>query len=251
MVFIRRRVAKRRVYRKRKGMGARPSVAKLARVVKGLVRKEKVADEYINLGQFNSYDSMVSPYSIVNLCNYTGMAGIFGTASDDRTDNKIVHQSMGMDIRVSLENTVNNEENTVNFTAFLVSLRDQASAVFTPSNGALSLTADVHYYSTSGCALLNKKIFKIHKFKRFTLSNYGTALTASAAQTQYGTDIRWYWKHSPRTTIVNPAGGWSSLGSALDPSKQYYLIVFNDNTAVDGESPTITTNVVHTLKKCK
>lgn len=250
-MFVKRRYAKKRVYRKRKAQGKKPTIAGLAKAVKGLMRREKVADEYLNLGQYNVADSLTAPFYQVNLCNYGGMAPIFGSDADDDNDNKIIHKSFGMDLRVSLENTINNEENTIGFTTFLVSLRDAATPAFNPTTGVLTLTANTHYYQTTGMTLLNKKFFKIHKIKRFTLTNYGTALTASAAQSQYGSDCRWYWKMSPSALIQNPIGNWSALASALDPSKQYYLLVFNDNTSADGESPALTTNIVHTMKKCK
>lgn len=248
MPYGRKVYRRKRMYRKRKG--GKPSLAKLASAVKSLQRRNRRDDEYIQLGQFNSNDSMTGSPVVVNLCNYTGMAGIFGTSSGDRFDNKIIHQSFGMDLRVSLENTINNEESTINFTAFLVSLRDDCGGVFSPSTGTLTFTANQTHYVTNGLALLNKKIFKIHKQKRFTLTNYDTALSTSAAQSQYGTDCRWYWKWSPRAVIQAATQSWTDLASAQDPSKQYYLLIFNDNSTVDGESPSFTSNIVHTMKKC-
>lgn len=248
-MYIRRKrygLRKRRIYRKKK-----QTVAKLASQVRSIIRRNKRDDEYIQLGQFNNNDSMSSSPTVVNLCNYNGMAGIFGTSSGDRFDNKIIHQSMGMDLRVTLENGILSEESTIQFTAFLVSLRDNIGSVFNPATGTLTFTnTRTHYQQTGGLCLLNKKMFKIHKMKRFVLTNYDAQLGQSAAQSQYGTDCRWYWKVAPRSVIQAPSDSWTDLQSAQDPSKQYYLLIFHDNSVADLESPTFSANIVHTLKKC-
>ena len=59
--------------------------------------------------------------------------------------------------------------------------------------------------------MMNKKIFNIHRIMRRTLTNHGTAVSAPSAQTQYGTDFRFYIKHSPRSTITNAVGDWKAL----------------------------------------
>jgi len=228
------------------------SIQALAKAVKGLQRKNRSEADYINLRQIatnqNIGGAVATPYQL-NLCNYVNMGFCFGTALSDTEDNRMVHKSFGIDGYVSLENSVNDEENTVGFSMYLVSLKDAATQIFSPATGTLVLTDGVtHSDNGKGMTLLNKKFFKIHKSKRFFLSNHGTALAQPSAQTQYGTDHRFYMKWSPNSLITNPSGNWQALASALDPSKQYYLLIFNDNTTADLESPCISYSIVHTVK---
>ena len=62
-----------------------------------------------------------------------------------------------MDGYLSLENLINDEENTVSFTMFLVSLKDEIGDAFNTASGVLSLTANEHYYQQNGLCMLNKK----------------------------------------------------------------------------------------------
>ena len=148
------------------------------------------------------------------MSNFASYFPIFGSDADDDNNQKIVHHSFGMDGYLSLENLINDEENTVSFTMFLVSLKDEIGDAFNTASGVLSLTANEHYYQQNGLCMLNKKAFNIHKVMRRTLTNHGTTLSQPSAQTQYGTDCRFYIKHAPRITITNYRGDWKALSSA-------------------------------------
>lgn len=225
------------------------TVAKLAKKVNGLIRKQRVAAQWLNMRRAVSNESLAQQTSF-NLCNYAAMTPIFGTSTDDFDDPKILFHSMRAQCRVTLENSVNNEESTTRFSAFLVSLKDKvSSAVFTNNTGALQLTADSHYIFNQGIVFLNKKIFNVHRSKYFTLTNYNTALSSSAAQSMYGTDMEWTWTIAPKVTIENPTGNWNSLPSSLDPSKQYYILIFSDNQTGDLESPDVTISQIANFKK--
>lgn len=252
MPFMSRKYRARRRVRKpvaKLASGKRKTaIQKLAGAVARLQKKNRSDAEYLNFQYGVEPTGMESPAYIYPLNFYSGMTPIFGVSADDLAANKIIHKTAGVDMRVTLENPVNNEENTVGFTAFLVSLKDDIGSVFNPTTGAITLTQNVTHYINQGMALLNKKMFNIHRVKRFTLTNHGENLNYSSAQTQYGTDMRWYWKVAINKTIQNPQGNWKSLGSALDPSKNYYIIVFNDNSVIDLESPTVAITAVHTFK---
>lgn len=228
--------------------GKTTSIQALARTVRGLQRAQKSQHQYLNYHQGGVQENITQDYKAINLCLYNSWTNIFGVDNDDDNNQSAVHQSFGFDGYISLENLINNEEDSVNFTMFLVSLKDTIGSAFNPTTGALSLTNADHYITRSGLVLLNKKCFNIHRVMRRTLTNHGTPLAQPSAQTQGGTDFRFYFKHSPRAKIMNPVGDWRALNSALDPSKQYYLLIFNDNSIVDLESPCITYNIVHTMK---
>lgn len=254
MVYARKKFVARR-YRKKPvskvskmAKGKSTQIQTLAKAVKTLQQKTKSQHQYQNYTSSQSQINVNSDYLALNLCNFNTLVPIFGIDADDDNNYKVVHQSVGMDFYLSLENLINNEEDTINFTMFLVSLKDEIGSAFNTTTGALTLTNLNHYYMQNGLCMLNKKCFNIHKVMRRTLTNHGTALANPSAQTQYGTDCRWYWKWKMNNTITNPLGDWKALNSALDPSKQYYVLIFNDNSVADLESPALTYNFVHTMK---
>lgn len=224
------------------------SIQALARTVRGLQRASKSQHQFINYFQGGNQENISANYKAINLCDFASFGAIFGADGDDDNNQKVVHQSFGMDMYLSLENLINNEEETITFTMFLVSLKDNIGSAFNPSTGALTLSNAQHYVIQNGLTMLNKKLFNIHRVIRRTLTNHGTALGQPSAQTQYGTDCRFYLKHSPRSTIINATGDWKALSSALDPSKQYYFLIFNDNSVADLESPCVSYSIVHTMK---
>nr|ALE29751.1 coat protein [Lake Sarah-associated circular virus-37] len=233
---------------KRMASGPSSQIKTLAKAVRTLQKKDKTDAQYLNFTQQVFEQNVQSPVYTVNLSDYSGMISTFGTSANDNVDNRIIHKSVGMDCRVTLENAINNEESTIGFTAFLVSLKDAVGNVYNNLTGGLTLTLGATHEMIQGMVLLNKQIFNVHKIKRFTLTNYNQALISPAAQSQYGTDHRWYWRLPINKTIVNPRGDWKQLGCALDPSKQYYLMIFNDNSTSDLESPAFSFVNVHTFK---
>lgn len=244
-----RRVVKKSKKITKLAKGKETQITTLAKAVRLLQTKMRKEPEYLNFSQNFSNANLNSSAPLVqNLTYYTGMNPIFGVASDDLEANKIIHKSVGLDIRVTLENSVNNEEETIGFTAFIISLKDDIGPYFLPGTGAIQWTNDITHTIQNGMVLLNKKMFNIHNQKRFHLSNYGTALSAPAAQTQYGTDQRWYWKCSINKIVSNPGGNWKALQSALDPSKCYFLVIFSDNSTIDLESPSCSLTAVHTMQ---
>lgn len=236
------------------------SLYKMAKAIRTIQRKQNKNHQTLNFIQKGAFLTTSADFQLVNLCDYNSMTGLgplFGADSNDWQANQMTHKSMGIQCYVDLENINGiNEEGTVHFSAYLVSLRDSANnGVFNPASGNLNLIPNLHYVMSTvgalgngGMAFLNKKMFKIHKKKYFTLSNKEVSLGVSTAQTQYGTNCQWYWKLAPRSYIKNPTGNWSSLQSALDPSKQYYLILFNDNSLADGEAPQFQYSVIHTIQ---
>lgn len=246
--YVRRYARKGRSKIARMAKGKTTSVQALAKAVRRLQRHNKSQPEYLNYVQGATQANISSPFHVINLCDYTSMTPMFGSDANDDDQNKVIHKSFGIDGYISLENLINNEEDSITITQFLVSLRDHIGPAFNTSTGALSLTNQIHYYSQDGLVMLNKKCFRIHKVIRRVLSNHGTSLSNPSAQNQYGTDYRFYMKWSPNSSIQNPTGDWKALSCALDPSKQYYLLTFNNNSVADLESPAFTYNVVHTMK---
>lgn len=218
----------------------------LAKQVKSLKVSMKKDQEYLNY--YTNIDSGVgSPLSYFQITRFNTWSRCFGTDPADDAQNTMIWKSSGIDCYLTHQNT-NDEEENVTYTVFLVSLKDPIGGAYDTSNGNLSLSDTIHYLTYGGQVMLNKKIFNIHKVKRFTLGNFGQNLNLAAGQKQYGNDMRWYWKVSPSARIVNPYGDWKGQGCTRDPSQAYYVLVFNNNSIADFESPRIQINMVHTVQ---
>lgn len=222
------------------------AITTLAKAVKSIQSKMKRKTIMLTYGQQFDNSLLSGDVDQFKLSNYTSWSPIFGTSANDGTQNKTIHKSFGLDMYFNS----NSETDPINFTVFVVSLKDDFKAGgFNNTNGTLSLSNFVDYYSNQGLVLLNKKNFNIHGVRRFTLGNNGVGLGSSTAQTQYGTDRRIYMKVRCNKTIVNAIGDWSALQCSPDPSDNYYVLVFNDNGIFDATYPRVRINVVHTVEQ--
>jgi hypothetical protein len=221
------------------------STTSLAKRVKKIEAKDKMDTVYYNYG--NVFSQLLgTPYNVFHLSNLTAWTPIFGSqAGREEESNKTTYKGLGLDLYFR----ANNETAQTTFTVFLVSITDLYGQNFNVATGALGLTAGYHYYANGSQVLLNKRCFKIHKSRRFTLGNNGTALVNPSAQTQYGTDKRIYMKVKKNQVFNNPYGNWKDLYAPLDPNKNMYLLVFNDNVLEDGKSPALNMSVVHTVQQ--
>lgn len=221
--------------------------------IKRKMRGDRVILHTTSNVDFNK--DIVSPCAQLRLTRFIDHIGCLGTDNEDLLDDKVKLLKLSSHINISLEN-VNNEEETTNFSVFLVSLKDNGGSMIDPANGFLAMTSGSDYYQYSGWTFLNKDKFTIHHYKHFQLTNYGSALSASAAQNKYGTNIDFDWK-TPVNSIIKPnapgagatAGSWKSNGYQADPSQNYYLLIFNDNSSVDTEYPLVKHLTICTFEK--
>lgn len=249
MVYFRKR---RVTYRKRRG-GAlnrltkprrKTAVQQLAKQVLTLRNNLKRDTEYLNYGQTWNLTNLSLPFAAFHLNSFTNWANIFGTTASDNTNNAAIWKSSGLDLYFS----TGNENALTTFTVFLLHARDEAANLIS-STGSLSMSSGDAYYAIGSQTMINKKYFKILNVKRFQLGNNGQPASTSTAQLQYGIERRMYMKFRPNKKITNPGGDWKDLGRSLDPSGNYYLVVFNDNSSADLEYPTLSITAVHTVQK--
>lgn len=197
-------------------------------------------------------EQIVAPVQIMHLSNFNSWSRVFGTGANDQEANAMIWKSFGMDIHIRSYN----ETSEVNFTLFIVKATDLAANNIA-TTGALSLTEGTDYVNSSqsatdvasGLVLLNKKLFTILYTKRFTLGNNNQSLGTSTAQTQFGTDRRFYFKCKPNKKVTNPStGDVFALQRDLDPSGNYYMLIFTNNASADAENPRMFVNMVHTVQ---
>lgn len=224
---------------------AKPTaITTLAKAVKSIQLKMKRKTVVLNYGQKIDYANLSGNVDYFSLSKFADWSPIFGTGANDATANKAIHKSFGIDMLFE----ANSESDQTNFTAMIVSLKDSFVG-FNNSSGNLTLTQTTDYHQEDALAMVNKKSFNIHWIKRFTLGNNGVGLGSSTAQTQYGTDRRFYTRIRVNKTIENPHGDWTGMSCSSDPSNNYYLLVFNDNGILDATYPRIRANIVHTVEQ--
>jgi len=247
MVFTRRSRAPRKIVRKRRAARKATLASKVAALSKRM--RQQFETQHYQYGWDDS--SLTTTPTIFPLTQVSTWADTFGTSSNDNHANKVLLKKLNVRYHINLDN----EEESIGFSVFAVSLKDAIGAysgapVYNPGSGVLNLTNGIHYYrQATGYTLLNPKCFNIHYAKSFTLTNYGTPLTASAGQTQFGTDRYGSMSIPVNKYLISPAGDWKAMISPGDPSKAYFLIVFCNNSSADLENPKCDVDLLATVKR--
>lgn len=240
---------RRKTFKKRKSTvsrlakGRTTAVSRLAKSVRSLQRYVKRDQQYLNYGQTWNNTNLSSPYAAFHLTSPSNWGVIFGTAANDGQQNATIWKSTGLDLYFN----IGNESALTTFTVFLVHAKDEAANLIS-STGTLSMSSGDAYYSIGSQTMINKKYFRILGVRRFQLGNNGQAASVSTAQMQFGIERRMYMKFRANKKLINPGGDWKDLTRSLDPSGNYYLLVFNDNSSADLEYPTLTMTSVHTVQ---
>jgi len=211
--------------------------------VNRLIRATRAQQSSIMLNQ-SGVSNLSNPYTAFQINNFSALTPCFGTTAADYNDvNKAFWKSLSIQFRIESWD----EEENIQLTCFLVSLQKNATNKYDSASGVLTaLNSTTDYRSYDSMTMLNKKIFRIHRFKTFTIGNNGAALTTSGAPMWSGTSLyQGYWKIKPRTMVQNPSGNFIALNAALDPTQQYYIIVFNNNLTPEGENPRLSYNMLY------
>lgn len=229
------------------GVKPKPTVAKkvatLARQVKKL---NKVSYEQVTtVSSVANSQNLTADYNAYNLSrlypNSTYTIPIFGTSTTEISEvNKAYLNSK--DVYVSIRQA--SEPNFVRMAMFLVSLKDQGATttLFDPASRQLVLTGANDYIGVGNAwetSALNPKQFNIHAVRRFTMGTEGTAGPMADTYSQR----RFKFTIKPKQKLIeNPVGNVfnnSSFSSPVDPSQNYFIIIFNDNASLDLEYPKV------------
>lgn len=128
----------------------------------------------------------------------------------------------------------------IDMTMFIVSLQPSvAKKVHIETSLMTNLISGDDYYSVgTALTMMNTKRFKIHYVKR--LQTY-LEFTDNTPQTRGFT--RGYIKRRVNHNILNESGNWVDVQDVEYPlNDRMYVIIFNNNSGADLESPTITFN---------
>lgn len=226
--------------------------------VNQLTRRMANTSEVHYCSRSSTGGTIATPYASINLCRYDqlfnavgGNGPLFGSnALDFDHVNKILHHSFTLQYKIDIAN----EPQNIDYTVVCISLKKKAHGLYDETTGSLSITDGPHYRLVGGMCMLNKQLFNIHYYKRMTMGNgniaLATAINGVGDQTGNKVVLNGYVKIKPRKYITNPGvigttGDIDTLTCDLDPTGQYYFLVFNNNISTDLQSPTIDFNEVH------
>jgi hypothetical protein len=129
-----------------------------------------------------------------------------------------------------------NEEDLIDMTMFIVSLkRDNARKVHVETTNMQQLIENTDYVTESGKALLNFGRYNVHMVKRLQ------TFTDSTGDPQSRGFTRGYFKKRLNWTLRSASGDWSSSiqDTEWPLDKRLYIIIFNNNSSLDAETPTL------------
>lgn len=230
----RRRIGRTRPKLKKQVINKDNAIMYLTKQVNSIKKKVDFDARTTYLANYSN-QGVVGPYNQLNLSLINGTTLLYGRDLDDMEQNRCVWQTCSFNGFISM----GNEGNDIGYTMFIVSLRSNIpDDLFDASTGTIGpLTANLHYYSSAGKTFLNPEIFNVHKVKRFLTTNYGRVTGDSSANTM-PSHIPFDITFKPNKKIVSPSN-WYNLVCPSDPAKNYFLLLFSDNSSVDLESPTL------------
>lgn len=192
--------------------------------------------------QITASNTLALPYVVWGIGEVTSWTRRFGPIPSG--------QAMLRKIEVDMQVQINSEPSGITYSMFLVSLKETTSAQLIANvTASLSgLIENTHYTlgpatnGGRGQAYLNPAFFKIHKTRRFQLSGLKYDTAGGEARNQEGTVKRFAWTIPFKRRLVSGRGSWDEDVSSLPNSARLYVLIFNDNSTVDGESPFFTAN---------
>lgn len=201
-------------------------------------------------------------FIVVPLIQPTSWLDIFNSPSGFEARPTAVIRSIGIDSYLSI---YTEKDNRMDFTYYLVSLRPGTGQKMMQDCGHNLNTIQnrIHYMKNeadasgySGQTFLNKSLFKIHYTKRVSLTNRPSPNLVAAVNGAKSTGLdstfkRFYHKINWGKTLTSKdaVAGWkTSLDIADVPlPARLYIIVFNNNSALDQEYPLLAVNAVITM----
>ena len=239
------------------GMAVPSKAAATAQVVKALKKKvdkmAKVSTERVDTYQSLAGGNLNANFNQFNVSRLYTVSGvsqttvpIFGANQADLADVGKAYLN-SKDIYVSIRQ--NNEPNLIRYSMFIVSLKDQGATttVFDPLTRSLvGISAGgVHYvYNAADQVVLNPKVFTTHATRRFTMGYEGSA--GPSADTY--SERRFKFTLKPRQKLITNSTGNlfadAAQTSPIDPSQNYFVIIFNDNSGGDLENNKVDWTVI-------
>lgn len=258
--YRRRRMMKKRGRSSRlRRFSRKPTVRKLAKRVAGISRSLRKSVNWFDWTHQRLNVDAVAPVQQFHINNYGQWSPTFINQLTSAVSQATIQSFVWVSSMISMDFQLAADYANIVYTVFLVQLKDQfRNTQFDDTTGVLTLTAGVHYNSTDGMTMLNKRFFVIRGIRKFALGNFGVnPATVGDAGGSIDDFKRISFRLRPNKRILKQDDarrliglGPTSAGDAVpdpDPSKNYYILVFS-NDASATESQKINYRAQHVVK---
>lgn len=235
MPYARRR--SRKTTKRRKRIYGRRKAAS-TKVVKTMIKKA-LAPHTQTIRLFSPIPStnISESYQGFQLNPIQNSTRIFGTDANDMHANQAKHVRMDVDFVIRR----GSEHDGVQLTVYIVSPHNNCrDDLFDSNTGSLSLLSNQDYNITGGIAFVNPQTLKIHKRWKIGFP------PGAQGEVVYPMEKRKSFTFRPNNLIKNKGGDFSTLRCPYKPTHNYFMLIFNNNSAVDLEFPNIYGSVVNT-----
>lgn len=261
MVYYRRKrtMKKRGMRRPLRRFSRKPTTRGLAKRVAGISRTLRKATEWSDWTQERLGVDAVAPFQQFHINNYSTWLPTFLNGMSSATSQGTLQEVTWVNSKLTMDFNLKADYANITYTVFLVQLKDQfRNNQYDDTTGTITLTAGVHYNSTEGMTMLNKRFFVIRGVRKFTLGNFGVnPATVGDAGGSIDDYKRITFALRPNKKVIRQEAGRRLIGfvgtpaqEALpdpDPSKNYYVLVFN-NDASATEAQKINYRAQHVCK---
>jgi len=193
--------------------------------------------------QVTTDQALAVTYKVWDFTNTGDMTRVFG----DEPGAGAAFNRVDLDLQV----TIASEPSEITYSFFLVSLRAETASQLISNVGEDlgSLVLSTHYtkgpnnHGGYGQVFLNPEFFIIHRTSRFQLSGlkYDDGV-GGEGRNQLGTVKRLVWSLPWRKPLVSGRGKWTESVSTVPYTARLWLLMFNDNSAIDAQNPHVTGN---------
>lgn len=214
-------------------------VKSLENKVRTLTKHEKVWGTY----KYAVSYSLTSPFQTIKLMDPSVWGATFGNPSIVENTNQFNLNSITLNMSI----TPGNEMGLIDMTIFIVSARkENAAKVLQESSSATSLISNTDYiqdsYGTG--TILNLDRWKVHAMRKVYTRKYYDGEGDEIPTPTRRLTFKIPWK----TPLKSGTGNWRSTITALadiNPSRQLYVLVFNNNSGLNLGFPSVYTNTLY------
>lgn len=212
-------------------------VNSLAKTVRG--------NTYKTMYVYNATGNLAQPFQIWPLVMPTNWTGVFNTPGEERGG-----AYRGLNLKVDYRINSHTEASPINCTVFFVSPKNQK--VVNECGGAASdaltgLVSGRDYTLYDGMALVNKRRFNIHYYKRVTTLPISSEAPSGTVTLGDLTANRYSFSRKSNLMIRSRTGEWNTVNSwDLKPNQRMHMLVFNNNSQLDLENPQMNMKILFT-----
>lgn len=203
-------------------------VNSLSKVVRG--------NTYKTMFVYNATGNLSQPFTIWPIIIPNQLTSVFSASGEIRGG-----KMRGLNYKVDYRVSSHTEPSPINCTVFFISpknIKTVNECSGSASDACSALVSGRDYTLYDGMALINKKRWNIHYYKRITTlpiqseNSGGTVVIGDLKANRYS------FSRKSNLDINNRTGEWYNINTwDLKPNQRLHAVVFNNNSGIDLENP--------------